>query len=177
MYKCECGKEFESHRQLNGHKSVHREGGRYSVSRAKPDCVYHSCLYCDVSFKHSSGTRNKFCSSECSAKYAWEYISIPRIEQGLGGNFKRYLKETAGDKCAECGQASTWNSKPLGLQLDHIDGNSDNNDLSNLRLLCPNCHTQTETFGNAGKGNRYKKHTKRNAYLREYKDNARVAQR
>ena len=50
------------------------------------------------------------------------------------------------------------------------------NAIENLRLLCPNCHTQTPTYGNAGKGSRYKKNTKRNKYLQEYK-NGRVAQR
>lgn len=50
-------------------------------------------------------------------------------------------------ECAvtEC-KASTWLGKPLSLQLDHIDGNKKNNDPSNLRLLCPNCHSQTKTF-------------------------------
>lgn len=50
-------------------------------------------------------------------------------------------------KCAECGIGSEWNGKALTLQLDHIDGNSENNALENLRLLCPNCHTQTPTYG------------------------------
>lgn len=50
------------------------------------------------------------------------------------------------DECAICGQASYWNGKPLRLQLDHIDGNAFNNLFDNLRILCPNCHTQTETF-------------------------------
>ena len=50
------------------------------------------------------------------------------------------------------------------MQLDHIDGNSDNNFLDNLRLLCPNCHTQTETFST-----RQKKNTVRNRYLRKSK--------
>lgn len=50
------------------------------------------------------------------------------------------------DKCSECGQDRTWNNKPLTLQIDHIDGNPKNNNPSNLRFICPNCHTQTKTF-------------------------------
>ena len=46
-----------------------------------------------------------------------------------------------------CTITDTWNGKPITLQLDHINGNSDDNRLENLRMLCPNCHSQTETFG------------------------------
>lgn len=53
------------------------------------------------------------------------------------------------DSCSICGLADSWNNKPIVLQLDHIDGNHKNNVLSNLRYLCPNCHSQTDTF--AGK--------------------------
>lgn len=45
-----------------------------------------------------------------------------------------------------CG-ISDWHGQKISLQLDHIDGNRRNNQLENLRLLCPNCHTQTETWG------------------------------
>ena len=48
--------------------------------------------------------------------------------------------------CSEC-EIFEWNKKSLCLQLDHIDGNVHNNDLSNLRFLCPNCHSQTSTWG------------------------------
>ncbi len=43
--------------------------------------------------------------------------------------------------------------KPIPLQIDHIDGNSDNNTEDNFRLLCPNCHAQTPTYSgkNAGR--------------------------
>jgi hypothetical protein len=49
--------------------------------------------------------------------------------------------------CGECGQDEIWNGKPLRLQLDHIDGNRHNHKRDNLRFLCPNCHTQTDTWG------------------------------
>ena len=47
--------------------------------------------------------------------------------------------------CSICGIES-WNNKPLKLELDHIDGNRINHEYSNLRLLCPNCHSQTDTY-------------------------------
>lgn len=48
--------------------------------------------------------------------------------------------------CAICGLGREWNSIELRLQIDHIDGNPRNNNPSNLRFVCPNCHTQTDTF-------------------------------
>lgn len=58
-----------------------------------------------------------------------------------------FLQVYTGDKiCVICNLAQVWNGKPLILQLDHIDGNKRNNTLTNLRLLCPNCHSQTDTF-------------------------------
>ena len=48
--------------------------------------------------------------------------------------------------CSECWVSTEYNGKLMVLQMDHIDGNPDNNHLDNLRLLCPNCHTQTDTY-------------------------------
>ena len=92
-------------------------------------------------------------------KYTKEYL--------LGGgefpshsvkSLKKYLIEygVLQQSCQICGQGNTWNNLPLVLQLDHINGNREDNAIKNLRLVCPNCHTQTNTFsGKKTKKNRF----------------------
>lgn len=53
--------------------------------------------------------------------------------------------------CSECSCPPVWNGKELNLQLDHINGINTDNRLENLRLLCPNCHSQTSTFAGRNK--------------------------
>ena len=60
---------------------------------------------------------------------------------------KRLIKENLLKyECEICGNTGEWNGKPLVLQLDHKNGTNNDNRIENLRFLCPNCHTQTETF-------------------------------
>lgn len=56
--------------------------------------------------------------------------------------FKAGLKQ---NKCENCG-VDNWCGKDISCELDHIDGNPRNHLLSNLRVICPNCHSQTNTF-------------------------------
>lgn len=60
-------------------------------------------------------------------------------------SIKKWLKEERGHKCEECG-IEEWNGKRLPMEVDHIDGNTKNNELTNLKVLCPNCHSQTPTW-------------------------------
>jgi hypothetical protein len=66
------------------------------------------------------------------------YMSIYKLKNRL---IKEGLKE---DKCEICG-ISEWLNKPISLELDHINGNNMDHRLENLRILCPNCHSQTST--------------------------------
>jgi hypothetical protein len=56
--------------------------------------------------------------------------------------------------CYICGLGPTWNAQPITLQLDHINGVFNDHRISNLRILCPNCHSQTSTFAGRSKRNK-----------------------
>jgi hypothetical protein len=56
-------------------------------------------------------------------------------------------------ECESCGLKDTWNNKKISLQLEHKNGIPNDNRLENLCFLCPNCHSQTDTYA----GKRFKK--------------------
>ena len=75
------------------------------------------------------------------------YTNITRLKE-------RILKEDLLKYECECyGNQGEWNGKPLTLQLDHKNGDHSDHSLENLRFLCPNCHSQTDTF--SGKNAKY----------------------
>lgn len=121
-----------------------------------------TCKHCEKKI----GSYQTFCDSICNIAYK-KAQRIERVKNGKvnwNQTIRPALIELYGDKCFLCPTTSFWNGEELTLHVDHIDGDSDNNSFNNLRLLCPNCHSQLETSKSKSK-----KHTKRNLYLRKYK--------
>lgn len=85
-------------------------------------------------------------------KHNGSKIPTDEILKGLHPHYQtnklriRLLKEgIKSNECEVCG-ITKWNDKDLSFELDHIDGDRTNHLLSNLRIICPNCHSQTNTF-------------------------------
>lgn len=112
------------------------------------------CLNCDKSVQAS------YCSSRCQTALRqakslekWRGDGVIAT-QNIPVAIKAYLLQKYGERCSLCG----WSERHpvtgrVPIELDHTDGNSQNNNEANLRLLCPNCHSLTPTFRNLNKGN------------------------
>ena len=65
---------------------------------------------------------------------------------------ERLIREGLKEYKCECCGNTEWMGQPIPLELHHLNGINNDNRLSNLQILCPNCHAQTENFGSKGKG-------------------------
>ena len=64
--------------------------------------------------------------------------------------FRKPLIKLRGQQC-ECCKNTTWLNQPINVEVHHIDGDKSNNQLENLQLLCPNCHSYTNNYGSKNK--------------------------
>jgi hypothetical protein len=138
------GIDLPSRRKINPCETFNKDTSR----------IARYCLNCGKELDYSA---KKYCSNDCQAQY--EYTSyIERWkngeESGVIGKYatskyiRKYLFNKYSDKCQKCGWGEINPSTGLiPLQIHHKDGNCVNNSEDNLELLCPNCHSLTETYG------------------------------
>jgi hypothetical protein len=106
----------------------------------------YKCLHCGTEnkWKYQGNVSNKFCNNDCQQSYRiLEGINVDRPTKATAYSYMRRFVEY---KCSCCG-INEWNGKPLTLQVDHINGDNTLHRKENLRWICPNCHTQTDTWG------------------------------
>lgn len=142
--KCEYCKEEHDGSFGSGRFCSLSCGQKYSNSFRKKGTPETKAKYADLlsRVRHLSSTIK---ATEKRKEIALERKRNKPESYKAQETIKRALFEVRGNKCESCGIIE-WQSKPLALEIHHIDGNSKNNDLSNLQLLCPNCHSQTDNF-------------------------------
>lgn len=130
----------------------------------------YQCLNCGTECPVSHQKTNKYCSVSCQQKFQYNSYIIEwkqgintgsKVNGDISNYVRRYLADKLNSTCSGCG-ITEWQGKPITLEIEHIDGCGTNHTEDNMTLLCPNCHSQTDTYKskNRGKG----RHSRRVRY-------------
>lgn len=151
-----------------GKRSIFPDGWKpHNSGKVKTKC----CKNCDKNFITTYETA-KFCSKECEV----EYKSIEKYKHYLENQefycdskkqlrfVKKHILKEQNNCCDICGNKNEWNNKSIVFILDHVDGNAANNRKENLRLICPNCDSQLDTYKSKNKNS-----ARKERYLLNYK--------
>ena len=120
-----------------------------------------SCKFCKKEHNYESYRQTgKYCSIQCQQDYqyeekirAWLTGEITLNTVNVSRHIRRYLLSKCDNKCSNCGWCEIHPvTGKVPLEVNHIDGNANNNTPENMEVLCPNCHSLTPTYKNLNKG-------------------------
>ena len=141
-----CNKPLIKDQKKYCSRSCAAKVNNIGIVRNGKSLIKKKCEYCET-----ITTNPKYCSEKCTHEHRTAKL-FSLMEQGLKDYSKKYLLHYYGHQCQKC-KLTKWNDQPIPIEIEHIDGNSNNNTFDNLTLLCPNCHAQTPTYKGANKGN------------------------
>ncbi len=163
LYNC-SGTNIKKVMRKRGVKlPIRNEGNSKQIPHNKGKGKIYHCLNCGCVLTKHKNNKLKYCSNSCQREYEYK-IWVEKYKQDntiaintkwgqIPSYLRRYIFEKFNNKCCLC----NWSevnpfTNTIPLEIDHIDGNSDNNSEENLRLICPNCHSLTSTYRGANRG-------------------------
>lgn len=164
--KCKnCGKiiEWEDRKNTFCSHSCSAIYNNLGVNRNEIINIYYTeCQNCGK--KYDTKKKIKYCDNKCQSESQYKkYISDWKLDlvDGKSGLYqvssyiRKYLFIKNNNKCEKCGWGEiNLLTNKVPLEIHHIDGDCTNNKEENLQLLCPNCHSLTNTFGNLNKNSK-----------------------
>lgn len=178
--KClNCDKDLEDLDYRSRKFCNHTCSSIYNNSHRLKRLKSSNCLNCGIELKHDK-IFQKSCSQTCNQAL----ITKKKIDKWLNGTFdatikggisstiRKYLLKQMNYKCSIC-KYEGYNDRTGNtvLEIDHIDGNSDDSSSENLRVICPNCHAKSSTFRSLNK-----KSSKNREHRKKYYKKAEIAQ-
>lgn len=145
----QCQKEFEARDKTRSFCSQSCAATHNNTGRIRR--VLKHCLHCEAVL---SSNKKVYCNNVCQHATQKKSKIDGGLEKCSSQFIRQYMINIHGANCMKCGWCEVNPiTKKVPIELNHIDGNSANNEPNNLELICPNCHSLTPNYRSLNKGN------------------------